>query len=220
MPVLLLERDIALEHDRVQQDHAAGLQAVVLHLAALGHRHLALVVDGAEARLLAVRIVGFRSGLHAAGLRPDAALIVELADGTGGASGAVGGVPGGAARAVSLLLQREPRPTALAVPGSQALAEVLHAIALSGLRIPRDVSLVSLGDPPLARGHAPPLTALDVDSEQMAEQVVSMLLERVLRHESGPARVVNLLPRLIERGSCAPPPGAEPQVRSEAVRPG
>jgi LacI family transcriptional regulator len=196
MPAVVLDRDIAPELDHVQYDHLPGMRAVTEHLAGLGHRQIALVVARATRRNMRGRIDGFRAGLAAAGLRADDDLIVELASAMSSSYSEV-----------SQLLSRRPRPTALVVLGS-LLTDTLNAIANQGLRIPDDVSLVSLGDPTFARSYTPPITTLRIDVQQAAERVVSLLLNRVERGERGDGVTVKLAPELIVRGSCAAPPAA------------
>jgi LacI family transcriptional regulator len=178
------------------------------HLARLGHRHIALVVSRALGRPMRRRIEGFRVGLAAQGLQADDALIVELPSAMSSSYDAV-----------SLLMQRTPRPTAIVVLGTNLLTDALNAIAVQGLRIPDDVSLVSIGDPDFARSYTPPITTLRVDVQQVAERVVTLLLDRVERGERGPGRSVKVVPELIVRGSCAPPPDGAASARARPRRP-
>jgi len=207
MPAVILDRDMAPECDHVLYDHVPGMRSVTAHLASLGHQHVALVVSRALGRPMKRRIEGFRAGMAAAGLQADDALIVELPSAMSSSYSAVEG-----------LLQRTPRPSAIVVLGTNLLSDALNAIAMQGLRIPDDVSLVSLGDPDFARSYTPPITTLRIDVEQVAERVVTMLLERVERGEQGEGRSVKVVPELIVRGSCAAPPVAVRSVRKPANR--
>jgi LacI family transcriptional regulator len=207
MPAVVLDRDMAPERDRVLYDHVPSMRQVTAHLAGFGHRHIALVVSRALGRPMKRRIEGFRAGLAAAGLPADDALIVELPSAMSSSYSAV-----------SQLLDRTPQPTAIVVLGTNLLTDALNAIATKGLRIPADVSLVSLGDPEFARSYTPPITTLRVDVQQVAERVVTLLLGRVELGESGPARTVKVVPELIVRGSCAEPPAGQPAARSKRAR--
>src|SRR5262252_5093955 len=206
MPAVILDRDMAPERDHVQYDHVPGMRAVTAHLTELGHRHIALVVSRAIGRPMRRRIEGFRSGLVAQGVAVDDALIVELPSAMSGSFDAV-----------SQLLDRRPRPTAIAVLGTNLLTDALNAIAMRGLRIPGDVSLVALGDPDFARSYTPPSTTLRIDVQQIAERVVTLLLDRVEHGHSGPARSVKVMPELIVRASCAPPLAAETSAPARAL---
>lgn len=195
MPAVILDRDMAPERDHVLYDHLHGMRAVTAHLAGLGHVRIALVVSRALGRPMRRRIEGFRAGMAAAGLPVDDSLIVELPSAMSSSFDAV-----------TLLLERASRPSAIVAFGTSILTDALNAIAVQGLRIPDDVSLVSLGDPDFARTYTPPITTLRMDVEQVAERVVTLLLGRVERGERGPGRSVQVVPELIVRGSCAAPP--------------
>jgi DNA-binding LacI/PurR family transcriptional regulator len=54
--------------------------------------------------------------------------------------------------------------------------------------------------------------------EQVAERVVTLLLERVERGEQGEGRSVKVVPELIVRGSCAAPSAALRGARKPARR--
>lgn len=194
MPAVILDRDMALDCDHVLYDHVPGMRAVTAHLAELGHRHIALVVSRALGRPMRQRIDGFRSGLAAHGVQADDALIVEMPSAMSSSFDTV-----------SRLLARRPRPSAIVVLGTNLLTGALNALAVQGLRIPDDVSLVSLGDPEFASSYTPPITTLRIDVQHAAERVVTLLLDRVERGERGPARSVKVVPELIVRRSCAPP---------------
>jgi LacI family transcriptional regulator len=200
MPAVILDRDMAPERDHVLYDHVPGMRAVTVHLAGLGHRHIALVVSRALGRPMRRRIEGFRAGLAAQGLHAEDGLIIEMPSAMSSSFDVV-----------SRLLARRPRPTAIVVLGTNLLTDALNAIAVQGLRIPDDVSLVSLGDPDFARSYTPPITTLRIDVQQAAERVVALLLERVEHGERGPGRSVNVVPELIVRSSCAAP---RPQTAS------
>ena len=195
MPAVVIDRDMLPELDRVQFDHVAGLRAVTSHLASLGHRRVALVLSQTRTRPMRRRIEGFRAGLGEHGITPSDELIVELPSAMSPSFAAV-----------SQLLTRPDRPTALVALGTNILNEALNAIATQGLRIPEDISVVSLGDPEFAHSFTPPLSALRVDLAQAAERAVAMLLERVEQRTRGPGRTVMLAPDFVIRQSCAAPP--------------
>ncbi len=91
--------------------------------------------------------------------------------------------------------------TALLVANNLMTIGALQAIKERGLRIPDDVALLSIDDPPWAELTDPPLTTLAQPVRQMAETAVGMLLERI---EDGRIRrrqrVFEL--ELRHRGSC------------------
>ena len=210
MPAVILDRDMTVDCDRVLYDHVPGMRAVTGHLGGLGHRQIALVVSRALGRPMRRRIEGFRNGLTALGVTVDDTLIAELPSAMSSSFDTV-----------SRLLARRPRPTAIVVLGTNLLTDALNAIAVSGLRIPDDVSVVSLGDPDFARTYTPPITTLRIDVQQVAERVVTLLLDRVEHGERGPGRSVKVVPELIVRNSCAAPRAdGAPSVSGKRTRSG
>jgi len=198
MPTVVLDRDMAADLDRVQFDHGPGMRAVVAHLAQLGHRRLALVLTQSANRPMLRRIDAFRAGLAAAGLAPEDGTVLRLPSAMSPAYGEL-----------SLLLAQRPRPTALIVLGTSILHEALNAIAARRWRIPQDISVVSIGDPDFARSYSPPLSALRVDLDRVAEQASTMLLARLAGGADRPPQTVKVATDYIQRQSCGPvPPGA------------
>jgi len=189
-----LVTDVANPHDKVQFDHAAGMKAAVSHLAGLGHRRIALVQSQSANRPMRRRAEGLRAACKSHGLDLDDRWLVQLPSSTSSAYDAV-----------AALLAMPDRPTALLVQGTSILVETLNAVSAGGLSIPRDLSLVSLGDPDFAVHHAPPITALRVDLHAVADRTAERLLAR-LGGETTEAVSLRVPSELIERGSCGPAP--------------
>lgn len=81
------------------------------------------------------------------------------------------------------------------------LSSVLNAIANAGLRVPEDVSLIAIGDSPMAEEHVPPITALRLEREILIDRVSAQVLGRI-RGDRGPAQTSHIRYRLVDRGSC------------------
>lgn len=197
VPTVVMDRDMLPGCDRVQFDHVPGMRGVASYLAGLGHKRIALVLSGSGNRPMRRRIEGFRAGLAAHGIRADDELILQLPTAMSSSYSPI-----------SLLLGRPQRPTALVLLGTNILNEGLNAIGTHRLRIPEDISVVSIGDPDFARSFQPPLTALRVDLAQAAEQAVAMLLDRLAHGNAAPPRTAKVLPDFIVRQSCGPAPKA------------
>ncbi len=194
MPAVLLDRDLDAPIDRVLFDHIPGMQRLVSHLAGLGHRRIALVVSESPARPMRRRIEGFRLQHEAIGLPLDERHVVCLPTGTSPAFDLV-----------NALLAGPDRPTALISLGTTVLSDTLGAISMRGLRIPQDVSVVSLGDPVFAWHHVPPISTLRVDLQQAGDTGSQLLLARMAGDDAAP-RCVTLPCQFVERQSCGPAP--------------
>lgn len=197
IPTVILDRDMAANRDRVQFDHAPGMRGVASYLAGLGHRRIALLVTQAASRPMRRRIEGYAAGLRAHGLAVDESLIVRLPTAMSSSFSAV-----------SLLLHRSAPPTALIAMGTHILSEALNAITVQRLRIPEDISVVSIGDPDFARSYLPPLSALRVDIDRAAEDCAALLLARIGQAGNGDPRTVKVAADFVLRQSCAAAPRA------------
>lgn len=176
---------------RIVLDASSGIETAVQHLVHLGHRRIGLAVlrDSAAAG----RIASFRKSmaniLHIPATR-DQAPVVEAA----------GGPMAGVAAAEELLAVRASAVIACAPSLSFG---ILEAAARARLEVPRDLSLLTVGDMPDADVIAPPLSQVSYDWETVAESA----LDEVLAMSSGPARHIDysVTPDLVLRASAVPP---------------
>jgi DNA-binding LacI/PurR family transcriptional regulator len=169
----------------VETEHARGMQEVVEHLLALGHRRVAFVGGLAHFEHVQARLAVWRASLTAAGVEP----------------GPVVHAHSGAAATVSLLAA-ERRPTAI-VFGSDLLAAAGLAAARSqGVAVPGELSITGFDDSPLAALASPPLTSVRIDYAQFGEVAAAALLAAIAGDP--PPRYEALPPELVVRGSTGP----------------
>ncbi|MEJ5943948.1 LacI family DNA-binding transcriptional regulator [Pseudokineococcus basanitobsidens] len=181
--------------DVVRSADDDGVALVVEHLAALGHRELALVGGGSGA-IARDR----RRGFERAGART----------GTRGRLVAGGTTEEAGAAAVRSLLRTPGRadlPTALLAQTDLVALGVLDALADVGLAVPGDVSVTGYDDSPLARLRRVDLTSVDQGAQAQAVAAVTAAVERLDGGRTTRAEVV-LGPRLVVRGSSGPPRSA------------
>ncbi|GAA5232799.1 LacI family DNA-binding transcriptional regulator [Verticiella sediminum] len=200
VPAVILDRDIRGSKDRVLFEQVAGMRHATGELLALGHRRIALVLGqtplAPSRRPMRRRIEGFHAAYAEHGLAaPDDACVVRVDESLDSAF-----------ERVRALLQSPDRPTAVIAQGTNILNECLNAISASGLRIPADVSVVTIGDPVFARTFLPPLSASRLSANDIARACAHLLLSRI-RGEAGPEpRTLRVSMTWIGRESCAPPP--------------
>ncbi len=197
-PVVILDRDPPEEDDirwpAVQVDHRGGARAATRYLIGLGHRRIALLTADADMRPSRERIAGFREMFTEGGIDPAGAQVVIQASPMDFAQGDT-----------LALLRSGNRPTAIIALGTRILAGVLRAARDLGLLVPRDLSVLSVGDTDLAAVHTPAITALRWSLEDVGRAAAELLLQR-LRGDVGAATSRALLPvDLVLRESCAPP---------------
>ena len=82
-------------------------------------------------------------------------------------------------------------PTALVVANNLMTLGALEALRDAGVRVPEDVALVAIDDPPWASLVAPPLTTMGQPVRQMAGDAMELLLDRVEGRSGHARRIVH-----------------------------
>ena len=204
-PVVIVDRDVPEDSGEdddvrwpaVQVDHRGGARAATRYLIGLGHRRIALLTADAGMRPSRERIQGFREIFAEAGIDPAGAQLCLQSSAMDFAHGDT-----------LALLRDENRPTAIIALGTRILAGVLRAARDLGLSVPRDLSVMSVGDTDLAAVHTPAITALRWSLGDVGRAAADLLLRR-LSGDAGQVQSRALLPvDLVLRDSCAPPKAA------------
>ncbi|MBM6402600.1 LacI family DNA-binding transcriptional regulator [Phycicoccus sonneratiae] len=173
-----------------------GLELVVDHLAALGHRRIAFV-DGPRGSIAAARRAGYRAAMR----RHGGATEVDVL--AGGATEEAG------VRAARHLLARrrgEP-PTAVVCFNDRCAIGLRDTVLRAGLDLPGELSVVGYDDSPLARLGTVDLTSVSQEPGRLAHATVQLLAAVVRGDGVGGADVV-IDPRLVVRSSSGPPAAA------------
>jgi len=175
----------------VDVDGAAGLAEVVEHLAAKGHRRIALVAwpEGSESG--DKRVEGFEQGMAAAELQVDPRLIKRVENGF------LGGKTAGAE-----LLDAVDPPTAIVTVQDELGFGAMVAMSERGLKPGADVAVTGFDDTPAAAYVWPGLTTVRQPFDEVAQALVNLLVDRLANPEGSPGSRM-LVPRLIVRGSTA-----------------
>jgi LacI family transcriptional regulator len=191
MPAVLVDRDLPglPAASAVLSDHVGGITAAMEHLIQLGHRRIALVAGSPNVRPTRERIAAAEDAAEA---HPGVLCQVR--------SGAYTQEHGAAATA-ELLTHGRP-PTAIIAGGNQILVGVLRSIRDRQLRIPRDLSLVTCDEVPLAEFLTPPLATIRRDPYQMGATAARLLLGQLGGTDP---QVAQLPTQFTAAGSCAKP---------------
>jgi len=201
-PVVAVDAPPAEGVSAVGADVGAGAAAAAAHLAALGHRRLAILSwPGAGERL-----EGARRGWGDAG--PVEVFVAGTPEGFHGRPAgmaqqerAVGPVRGDGVEAARVVVQRRPRATAILALTDALAIGALEAVRWSGLRVPEDISIAGIDDLPESAGHQ--LTSVFVPYRPMGELAGAMLATLM---ERGTAPAPALMPTsLVIRGTTARP---------------
>jgi LacI family transcriptional regulator len=197
MPYIILDREILVKGDTILFDHASGIADVVEHFSSLGHTNIGLVTANLKSRPGRRRIAAFKAAMRAHRLKvgesnlvlPEHAMSSAYDD-------------------VIKMLSRKDRPTAIIVQGTGVLSSTLNAISQLGLRIPQDISLVSIGRADFILNHVPAISTLRIDYEKLSNEITARLFERLGNGGSRKQPLRRLFPYVLEvRGSSTAPPG-------------
>lgn len=193
VPCVLVNRKLRGVPNFVVHDNFEASKASTEYLLSLGHRRIAHLAGRITGYNGSQRLAGYEAALREAGITPDPALVFEA-----------GYTLEGGVRATDAMLAAKRRPTAIlaatVISGSGAL-KALHA---AGVRVPDDMSVMSIHDLPIAEMLQPPLTAMRLPLQEMGKVATDGLIDvlegkakavsRVLKHEA-----------LVVRSSTAPP---------------
>lgn len=175
----------------------AGASAVE-YLAALGHERIGLVTGPATSLHVAGYREGFLSGLEEFGLERVTKWDIELSVEQSNKQGA--------AEALTPLLQKKERPTALVFFSDWLALGGRQAARNAGLSVPSDISLIGFENMPSSADLDPPLTTFDVHFPKAAELVVEMAMKLgggQYPVEKPEDREILMTAELIKRASCA-----------------
>ncbi len=190
LPFVLLERSLLpVEFIGVETDATQGWLDLMGHLTNQGHSQIAYIGASPELKIDHDRYHGYLSGLEAASISPNPALIAR-ADLT----------PTGGYQAAGQLLALESAPTAIVCVNDLTAIGAMHAAHERGLKVGRDIAIAGFDGIADSAHTQPPLTTLDQPVYEIARQLVKMLLA-LLNGELLPERQVRIEPKLLIRES-------------------
>ncbi|GAB97845.1 DNA-binding LacI/PurR family transcriptional regulator [Kineosphaera limosa] len=176
--------------DLVFADEAAGSAAAVEHLAALGHQRIAFLAGDSGPALERER--SYREAMAARGLT----LHATPRGGTDEASGHA---------AAATLLADEPQVSAIIAANDLMALGAWQALREAGRSVPADVSLVGYDNSPIAATGIVDLTSVDARGAEVGRLAAQALIARI-DDPTRPPTTTSVQPRLVLRGTTAPPP--------------
>lgn len=203
LPVVLVHRtpsDWQTTHapsstfDYVGMDNAGGVQALVHHLADLGHRRIGFITGPLQSSAACERTQGFHDGVAAFGLDSEPALVVE------GSYDFIAGM-----RGARELLSLPQRPTAMIAANDLMAFGTMDVAQQMGLSVPRDLSIVGVDDVFFSAFPMISLTTARQPAAEIGESVGERLLERFSDDSISPI-AVTLPVKIIVRHSTAQAP--------------
>lgn len=178
----------------VDLDFTAAGAACVDHLAALGHRRVALIGSPPE---VYKRETGFATrtvtGVKLAASRHRIAVTVHPCEATQLAAYA----------AVATLLRDHPDLTGVIVHNEAVLEPLITAFENAGRKVPKDISIVAICPEELAVATGPGLTSVGIPAEEIGRDAVIHLMAQLNGSDLASATLIQ--PQLTHRASTARP---------------
>ena len=203
----LLKRHLPIVeiNDRPSQDHDidcvyADYREVTMqameHLLSLQHTRIGFINGAEPPELASDRFEAYQASLESASIPFDPGLNAycgsTLEDGY---------------QAAFQLLNRSPRPSAILAINDLMAMGVLRAAGDLGLNVPKDLSLVSFDDIPIAQFQVPRLTTASKEPVLMGSEAVRLLFERI-QNPNQLRQEVKISARFIIRESTGYPPAS------------
>ena len=174
----------------VNATNRAGALAAMTYLTGLGHRRIGYITGRLELVSATRRLLGYKDGLAACGIRLKEELIQV---GDYNTETAVG-----CARA--LLSLPEP-PTAIFAANDMSAIGIYQAAQEMGVRIPQELSVVGFDNIRESAFLSPPLTTVDQFIEEMGTIAVEMVM-KLVKGETLERNLHEIPTQLVVRDSC------------------
>jgi DNA-binding LacI/PurR family transcriptional regulator len=192
--VFLDSAKAALHVSKLSVDYDGGIDEVVRHLAALGHRRIAYVGGPRTLRSASRRLSAFRRsikrclGVQAVVLEGD--FRIE-----------------GGRRAATEILAHPSRQTAVVVANDMMALGVMQECRSAGLVVPRDLSVVGFDDIALAALSDPALTTVSLSRQTLGRRALEALVATI-GHPNRVGVEIPIETSLVVRASTGPAPPA------------
>jgi LacI family transcriptional regulator len=193
LPLVPINSRSAIVDGSVTMDDALACRLAVDHLVELGHRRIGFLAGRADTDVGRRREVGYREAMARHGLAVAAGWVI----------------PGDyterqAAMSAEAALATEDRPSAVFAVNLPSALGLRAAARARGLRIPDDLSIVTMDDHPILEHTDPPLTAIRLPMAEMGMLGARMLIDAVGGEPITHVRT-SLPPVIVVRRSTAPP---------------
>jgi LacI family transcriptional regulator len=198
-PIVLWGRLSGSDLPFVDIDNVAAARTAVEHLLDLGHMRIGCVTNAPPMSDTAAadRLLGYRSALESRGIRFDESLVRH------GTFDERSGM-----EAMTSLLERKARPTAVFVASDEVALGALKAAKRAGVAVPDELAIVGFDDLPIAPFVEPALTTVRVPAREIGIVAARALIDAVTHANARRKPAAVLATELIIRDSSGPPRSA------------
>ena len=183
VPAVFMDRAIpGLKHPCVAAEHYQGATAAIEHLIGLGHKEIAFVSrPHLDLWPIAERLRGYNDVMRAAGLKVRPPILVgdnrELSPQQ--AEESYEAAVGEEIKQLQALFQQPDRPTALFAMNDLMALQIVRAVALAGLKVPDDISVVGFDNMEIVSHIEPPLTTIAQNPFDIGTEAARLLVDLI-----------------------------------------
>lgn len=177
VPIVALDRTVDDERaDAVLTDNVTAAREATRHLINRGRARIGFIAGRSEIRTGRDRLYGYQRAMEEAGYEPIIA--------TGGFRMDI------AQRATAELLRDNPDLDGVVIGNNLMSIGALQALKESGRRVPEDIAIVGIDDPPWAALVSPAMTAFAQPTHAMAHAAFELLISRIRKERVVPREMV------------------------------
>ncbi len=191
IPVVQIGAPLGANIPSVICAQAGGARLATQHLIDLGHRRIAEITGPLLNYDARDRHLGYMDTLRDSGIPLGQSIVGDYS------------LESGYQAMVALLDSGEPLTAVFVANDSMAMG-ALTALRERGISVPDDISIVGFDDIPEAAHFVPALTTVRQDFNLMGKTAIDYLV-RLIEDEDAPIQQTVLHPKLVVRGSTAPP---------------
>ena len=187
--------------DMVSSDDITVGRLAAEHLVSKGHRRLAVINAKPDHVIWMRREDGFMTAARRAGLEPQVFADLSAVDATAPLRPVTEVAV--VQKLIDEMLASRPRPTAVFTLVDSVATLAYRALAVRGLRVGQDISVISANyEPSIISGLYPALTTIDVRAREIGRRAVDQLAWR-MKHREAPTAEVLIEPSLVTGESVA-----------------
>jgi LacI family transcriptional regulator len=196
-PIVLVNSSYPGHVGSVTLDDHRGALIATQHLLELGHERIAFANGLPRSFTAKRRRTGYKLALATAGLRMPKEYETRI-----------GYTVDNGRTALHRLMALDPKPTGIVVANVNAAVGLLGEARKAGIRVPEDLSVVTVHDSWTAENTWPPLTAVKMQFYTVGRAAVRSVIRRIETGETSDEVVTDPPPELVIRESTAPPRNA------------
>ena len=172
----------------VEVDYYDAAYQATQYLYRCGHRQIGFIGPDTPAEYYVNTFGGYTAALKDAGLVCNPAWLLEISFSAQSAQSAI-----------DRILQAKELPTAFLCAGDSFAVDTIRCAKSRGLRIPEDISIMSLDDLLISQYMDPPLSSMTFDKEELGKRAMQLLYQIMTNGAYEPVNLIKTTP--VERES-------------------